>query len=75
MLLTSAGSALSVELSSAEWVVGLIPVIGPIKVLKSLSKKLLPLPRKCLHFYIIQLSAFVLETFTLTLCCCCVFLR
>ena len=35
MLLTSAGSALSVELSSAEWVVvGLIPVIGPIKGLK-----------------------------------------
>ena len=34
MLLTSAGSALSVELSSSEWVVGLIPVIGPIKGLK-----------------------------------------
>lgn len=34
MLLTSAGSALSVELSSAEWVVGLIPVIEPIKGLK-----------------------------------------
>ena len=34
MLLTSAVSALSVELSFAEWVVGLIPVIGPIKGLK-----------------------------------------
>ena len=35
MLLTSAGSALSVELSSAEWVVvGSIPAIGPIKGLK-----------------------------------------
>lgn len=35
MLLTSAGSALSVELSSAEWVVvGSIPVIGPLKGLK-----------------------------------------
>ena len=34
MLLTSAGSALSVELSSAEWVVGSIPAIGAIKGLK-----------------------------------------
>ena len=34
MLLASAGSALSVELSSAEWFVGLIPANGPIKGLK-----------------------------------------
>lgn len=35
MLLASAGSALSVGLSSTEWVVvGSIPVIGPLKGLK-----------------------------------------
>lgn len=60
------GQLLSVELSSVEWVVvDSIPAIGPIKGLKIKLKKLLPLSCKCLHLCMVQLSAFVLETFAL----------